>query len=447
MRLRLAAVLAVLVLGAAVALWWTTGSRARGVGDRGRARTDAATSDGAEGHGVLARTDDPAHMRVLGRVVDDDGEPLDGGRVVLSCLDADDRVAPIANGTLTLAEDGGFEGPGCAGTICAELHHPAAIAAEPWTLEIGRPAVLRATTLPRLWGVVEDQAGEPIVDARVHVLAPADAEDDPAALPVVSADTGTDADGTWSVALLERPPCDPCREAIGACADEALVVHDRIELQVRATGHAATLVELDLTTAKGRSPDDPVRVRLGPPAAPVEGTLLDPQGRAYPRAQVLARSLDRRLEQHTVGPATDDGAFAFTDLGDGDYEVRALQDGTELVPWTAVEPDRRIALVGDRRANGPDVLVEITFEGRPADDVRVDGGPFHDARTDMQGQVRADRALPGTMRLLLRRGARRAISRAIDVPDRARTEGDPERFAIELSPPAGGPATSAARDR
>ncbi len=438
MRLRLAAVIAVLVLGAAVALWWTTGPRASAVGGRRHARGDAATK-AESGHGVEARTVDPARVRVQGRVVDDDGEPLEGGRITLSCLDADDRVVPIEGGTVTLGEDGAFAGPGCAGTICAELHHPTAIAAEPWTLEVGRAAVLRATMLPRLWGVVEDAKGEPIIDARVRILPPADAGDDPAPLPVVSADTSTDADGVWSVARIERPPCDPCREAIGACADEALVVHDRVDLQVRAAGHAATLVELDLAAATGKSPDDPVRVRLGAPADPVAGTLSDPVGRAYPRARVLARSIERRLEQHTATPSTVDGTFTFAELADGAYEVRALQDGTELVPWTAVEPGTPIALVGDRRADGPDVLVEITLDGRPASDVRVDGGPFHDARTDMEGQVRAERVLPGTMRLLLRRGARRAISRSIDVPDRAGAGGDPQRFAIELSP--------AARDR
>jgi hypothetical protein len=442
-RVRLAAVIAVLVLGAAVALWWATGPRGGGSNDRGRTRAEIAAAR-ERGGGVDDRDEDPARLRVLGRVVDDDGEPLEGGSLTLSCLRDDGVVATIEGGALAIGEDGAFAGPGCAGTICAELHHPSAIAAAPWTLDVGRAAILRAPSLPRLWGVVEDVTGEPIADARVRILAPADAGDDPAALPVVAPDTSTDVDGFWSLALLERPPCDPCREAQGACKDEALVVHDRVELQVRAAGHGAALVELDLTTPKGRVPEDPVRVRLGAPADPVAGTLRDPEGRAYPRAQVLARSTERRLEQHTAIPRTEDGAFAFAELGDGGYEVRALQDGTELVTWTPVEPGDRIALVGDRRANGPDVLVEITHEGRPASDVRVDGGPFHDARTDMEGQVRAQRVLPGTTRLLLRRGARRAISRSIDVPDRAGAEGDPQRYAIELSADA---TSKAARDR
>jgi len=426
-------VAAVVVLVAIVfaMVWWSSSMREQGGPARPRTATGGGESADGSAHGVGARTNDPAHLRVLGRIVDDDGEPLEGGSITLSCL-VDDAVVPIAGGTVTIEEDGAFEAPGCAGTICAVLDHPAAIAAEPWVLEVGRAAVLRATTLPRLWGVVEDASGEPIVAASVRLVPPADAGDDPAALPVVTSSTTTDGDGFWSVALVERPPCDPCREAIGACAEPTLVVHERLEIHARAPGHAPAQVELDLSTPRGRAPEDPVRVRLGPPAAALHGTLVDPEGRPYPRAQVLARSVARPGEQHTVR-VEDEAAFRFAELGDGEYELRAIQDGTELVPWTPAAPGDLVALAGDRRANGPDVIVVVTDGGRPAAHVRVDGGPFRDASTDMQGQVRATRVLPGALRLRLRRGGRRAIVRTIDVPDTAGGPGDPRSFAIELS--------------
>jgi hypothetical protein len=430
LRARWVVGLVVLVLGALAALWWSGRDHD---GDRAGARAGAAAHDdgAADGEGIRARTNDPAHMRVLARIVDDDAEPLEGGTVTLSCL-VDDTVVPIAGGTVTIQEDGALEGPGCAGTICAELHHPAAIAAEPWVLEVGRPVVLRAAALPRLWGIVEDASGEPIVDASVQLVPPADAGDDPAVLPVVTASTSSDGDGFWSVALIERPPCDPCREAIGACAESMLVVHDRIEIHARGPGHAAAMVELDLTTARGRAPEDPVRVRLGQPAAPLSGTLGDPEGQPYPRAHVLARSVARPVEQHRV-LVEDAGAFTFNELGEGEYELRAMQDGVELVPWTPAAPGDRVALAGDRRANGPDVIVVVTDGGRPAANVRVDGGPFRDASTDMQGQVRAERVLPGPLRLRLRPGGQRSIVRTIDVPDTAGAPGDARSFAIELS--------------
>ena len=432
MRARLVAALVVLVLGAAAALWWSGRDTSRKPADAREAKMGRERS-ADESAGIRARQNDPAHLRVHGRIVDDDGEPLEGGSVMLSCL-GDEGVAPIAGGTVAIQEDGGFEAPGCAGTICAELKHPTAIAAEPWVLEVGRAAVLRATTLPRLWGTVEDATGEPIAAASVQLVPPADAGDDPAALPVVSSSTSTDEDGLWSVALLERPPCDPCREALGTCADDGLVVHDRIEIHARAPGHAAASVELDLTTAVGRAPESPVHVRLGRPAAALEGTLVDPEGRPYPRAQVLARSVARPVEQHAV--RVEDGtAFAFTELGAGEYELRAIQDGVELVPSTPAAPGDRVVLTGDRRADGPDVIVVVHSGGRPVANVRVDGGPFREATTDMQGQVRAERVIPGPLRLRLRRGGRRAIVRTIEVPDTAGAPGDPRSFTIELPTP------------
>jgi len=424
--------LALVVL--ALAVWFVSAKaeRPQGGGASGR---DGAGRRSDDGGGVQARTNDPAHVRVQGKVVDDDGEPLEGGRVVLSCL-VDDEVVPIADGTAPLDESGAFEAPGCAGTICGELHHPTAIASAPWVLEPGRENVLSATALPRIWGVVEDAHGEPIADAKVHIAPPPDAADDPAVLPVVAASTSSDADGHWSVALVQRPPCDPCREAIGACADDALVVHERIEVHARAPGHAAASVELDLAGGIGRGPERPLTMRLGIPADPLTGTLRDPEGRAYARAQVLARSQERPREQHVVKLADGD-AFELGDLGPGEYDLRAIQDGVELVPWTPARAGTHVELTGDLAANGPDVVIEVTSAGRALAGVRVDGGPFHDVRTDMQGQVRADRLLPGALSVRLRRGGRRSTTHVIEVPARAPTgpgADRPHRVAIELEP-------------
>jgi len=118
---------------------------------------------------------------------------------------------------------------------------------------------------------------------------------------------------------------------------------------------------------------------------------------------VLARSAERPSEQHR-GEATD-GRFSIDGLGDGEYRLRAIQDGVEIATAGAVAGDA-VTLAPAKPAIPTDVVVEVTHDGRPLADVLVRGGPFARQTTDADGQVRARRVIPGTY--ILRIDARRA---------------------------------------
>ena len=70
--------------------------------------------------GVSARVNDSAARRVRASIVDDDGEPLEGGHVSLRCL-FEDEVIAIPGNTWALDDAGTFEGPGCLGVVCVDL--------------------------------------------------------------------------------------------------------------------------------------------------------------------------------------------------------------------------------------------------------------------------------------------------------------------------------------
>jgi hypothetical protein len=366
---------------------------------------------------------------VRAQVLDEAGDALDEGTVALRCLGDDDEVTSLG-AAIALDDDGRFEGPGCAGTICAALHHPTLVPAAAWVLEPGKPIELRARALPRLVGTVEDRKGAPVASARVSFVAADPA--DPGKLPTIGASTSTDADGTFAIALVRKPPCDPCTEASAGCDDAALPWVERLAVVVVADRFAPARVELDADPE--RIGDDPLEIRLAPPADTLSGSLTDPEGDPYPRAQVLARSQLRPDEQHTAVP--DGGNFAFEALGEGPYDLRALQDGVELATAKGAVAGDDVELHGDRVANGPDVIVEVQARGRPLGDVAVDGGPFRGARTDMQGQVRAERAMPGDYTLLVRPKGGRATRHPITIePLGASPQAPALRIENQLPPP------------
>jgi hypothetical protein len=361
----------------------------------------------------VGRTVDSAARSVSATIVDQDGEPLEGGHVTLRCL-VDDEVTAIAGNAIALDEEGRFEAPACRGRVCAELHHPTAIAADPWVLDPGEPALLGAVDLPRLEGTVVDGRGRPVVAARVHVRAPADG--DPLALvPTVGTSTLSDADGVFSFALIRRPPCDACTEIERGCDTPTLALHERIVLAVNAEGFAPARVEVEVDpeTASAPSPE----LRLGRPADAISGSLTDPDGESYPRATVLARATDDPSDHHTA--TTRGSTFVFESLGTGPYDLRAIQDGVELATASGVWPGDDLELVGRTAASGPDVELEVVEDGLPVAGVGVDGGPFRGARTDVDGRVRARSAMPGEYVLTLRAAGRDGQRRTLTVPPRA----------------------------
>ncbi len=406
------------VLAVAAAMWVLSGPRsARTRGDGATGSHEAGTTQPgstAAGRsaavGVVPREVTIAGEGVVqGQVVDDNGAAVTEGRLVLWCLSPDGQVARIRDGVLALDEQGHFAGPACRGRVCPRLRHPYLIPASAWSLRAGTEVTLEARALPRLWGRVVDPRGQPVAAAQIVITATPD--DDPTAvLPVVSARTSTDADGEFSVARIERPPCDPCQEAGPGCPDDELPVLDRVRVVARAPGWAPGQREVELWDTTDA--DSPVEVTLAEPGAAITGSLVDANAQPLARAVVLARSELRPHEQHQT--RADDGTFAFDTLGDGPYTVRAIQDGRELTRQAEVEPGSAVEL---RLAQAQrDVVVTVVDSARaPVVDALVAGGPFAAVRTDTEGQVRAQRVVPGTyiLRITPRNGRAQAHDLAI----------------------------------
>ncbi|MCH9680187.1 MAG: carboxypeptidase-like regulatory domain-containing protein [Deltaproteobacteria bacterium] len=424
------------VLAVAAALWVTSGKRRSrpapqdpaSVARKPSARsTQPATTTRSPGGVIRREPTVEGEGAVQGRVVDQDGQPATEGQLVLWCLGSDGQVARIHDGVVTLDQEGRFSGPGCRGRVCPRLRHPFLVPASPWSMRAGTEITLEARTLPRLWGRVVDPQGNAVAGAQVVITAGAD--DDPTAvLPVVTSATSTDADGIFSVARIERPPCDPCQEAGPGCPDELLPVLDQVEVIARAAGWAPGSRTVDV--AEARDLESAAVVAVSAPGAAITGRLVDAEGQPLPRAVVLARSQLRSHEQHqTRAP---DGEFSFDTLADGPYTVRAIQDGRELTRQLDVEPgtDVELRLVERQR----DVeLVVVNAEGSPRADVQVEGGPFARQRTDAGGRVRATRAIPGTY--ILRVTPPGASVRAHDLRIPPLPKLDPADVALTLTLP------------
>lgn len=420
--LGLTALLAVVTVGW---LWWSEAGPVGKAGSGKRARRPGAAAglgDGGGPTGVGDRDiDRSGEGKVRGRIVDLDGMPVDEGRVILHCLlPRAEQSFPIDAGAVEVGPEGEFVGPGCRGLICAEFRHPSLLPREPWVFEANRDEQLvTARPLERMVGTVSDPGGQPVAGAVLMVRRGRD--DDPTALPPFTARTTvSDADGGFSFARVERPPCDPCGEASGRCEPgEALEVptYNEMVLVARAPGFRSVERPVDLTEAEWA-------ITLLPPLGPLTGTLRDPEGRAYPRARVLARSRARGYEVHHA--AVQGGEFRLGELGEGAYDLRALQDGVELTRAPEVEAGEHVELVGTRPAGGPALVVEVvrSSDGEAVAGAQVDGGPFAGARTDEDGTVRAEDVAPGRYALVIRAPGSGTQRRELEVPEAGAADGE-----------------------
>jgi len=412
-RLGLLALLAVMLL----AWWWAQAApdgKAK-AGRRGRRPVAAAgAGDGGGSLGVGIRDmDRSGEGKIRGRIVDLDGMPVTEGRVILHCLlPQAEQSFPIDGGAVEVGPEGEFVGPGCRGLVCAEFRHTSLLPREPWVFEANQTEqMVMARPLERITGTVLDPGGQPIAGAALMVRRGRD--DDPMALPPFTArNTVSDADGVFNFARVERPPCDPCGEASERCEPgETLEVptYNALVLVARAPGYRS--VERPVELGEGDW-----SITLLPPLAEVTGTLLDPDGQPYPRARVLARSRLRSYELHQA--VVEGGSFHFAELGEGGYDLRALQDGALLATATEVEAGAQLALVGDRPASGPALVVELrrSDDGAAVSGAQIDGGPFAGARTDEEGAVRAEDVAPGSYALVIRAPGAGTQRRELEVP-------------------------------
>ena len=390
----------------------------RVAGSRVRDRFALAGLSGAHRdtpEGVRASEVSSAETLVSGQVVDLDGVPLDEGTLMLSCIDADGEVVAIREGVARITETGAFRGPGCPHIVCADLQHHSMIRADAWLLRSGVPARLGARPRARLEGMVVDSGGNPVSGATVGTLIPQD-EDALTNVPFLARTVTSDEDGRFAFVLIEMPPCDPCAEALGTCSNEherQLPVADRVVLIASANGHRAG--ELAIDVAAG----GPVRLVLGEPAAAITGTLTDETGAPYARASIIARSLERRYEQHRV--MVDRGTFSIDDLGEGPHELRAIQDGTELARAHDILPGAHVQLHGRWSAHGIVVTLKILREatGGAVSGVEIDGGPFNAVRTDLDGRVVAHGVMPGEYGVMVRGSAGEPTRHVVHIPEQA----------------------------
>lgn len=404
-RARWAALAALVAL---IAAWWWAAEpagRGRSVRRGGRAVGGAAATAGGAGeggHGVGRRADvDRGGVgQVRGRVVDEEGMPVSEGRVILHCVAPGTEVSvPIEGGALELGPEGDFVGPGCRGLVCVELRHSTMLPRDPWSLEVGGPqATLVARPLGRSVGVVVDPQGQPVPGAQVAVRRGDD--DDPTALPpFTSRSTVADGDGVFSFAQIERPPCDPCGEATGRCEPgelQAVATYGSLVLVARAAGFRTTERRVEVGAEEGW------QITLLPPLEAIRGVLTDGEGRAYPRARVLARSQTRGYEIHHA--RVEGEGFRLTELGEGAYDLRAVQDGVELASSQGHVAGELVTMVGVVPALGREVTLAVVQQGtdEPVQGAVVDGGPFSGAQTDALGVVRASEVLPGSYVLGIR---------------------------------------------
>lgn len=397
--LLLGAVAALLSFAAALWMLGRVGAQRRGRGGveelRGSPREAGAVAGGVLPSGAIdpARSGGRASVseavgEVFGRVVDLDGVAVEEGRLIVRCVGE-----PLSNGTaIALGPEGEFRGPGCRGEACVELVHMSLIPRTAWVLRAEEAALLVARPLEVVEGVVVDPEGAPVVGARVWVRPPP-GEQDPRALPPFTQGSAiSDEEGKFRFSRVARPPCDPCAEARGRCSgseeQEATSFFGEIALVVRARGFRSAEVVLEVDEAKVW------RVVMTAPVAAISGRLADAEGRAYARGRIIARSRERSYEVHQA-LADETGAFVLEDLGDGAYEVRAIQDGVELARDDEVMGGAKLSLAGPDAA-GVTVNVRIMSETqRPVAGVSVDGGPFGGALTDAAGWVQATRVLPG----------------------------------------------------
>lgn len=378
------AIVGVLALGLLLLTWgWFRSTEHTDESQSARVHQSEARGERRIGRGLDARDSDNAGGRtrsVGGSLIDDDSGPLTDGRVDLWCDDG--RL-----GSRTKVDaDGNFVGPACSGRTCARLVHPVFEQPEAWELEPGVMRELAVARAPGVAGIVVSSE-EAIPNANVLLRRGQQ-----------RATARSDADGTFSLALPRDRPCDACDGGrVDGCHVGDPPTAGSANLLVWAPGFAAHEIEVALESRA------PLRVVLPPPAPAITGRIVGSDGRPIAlRTVVLAINLERDAEQHAAAVDAE-GSFAFADLAQAHYRIRAIRDGQELAALDRAAPGDLVELRVERALHGRDLRIEVRdAEDGPVPGARVDGGPFRGVQTDEFGRVEAREVLPGRYTLSVR---------------------------------------------
>jgi len=357
----------------------------------GAASVGAVRASDPRALGVGARAVDPVAVpQLAGMIEDPDGAPIAEGRVRLVCLSRGSEEV------VEVEVDGSFRGSGCA-RACAEFIHPAMIQTAAWVLTAGREEVWTVRPLSRHRGVVVSPGGEPVAAAKLHLDPSSEPAGEGALSRFTSVNTVSDADGRFSFAVAEEAPCDPCRAARGRCVEgRAAPPGEARTLELSATAPGYRSVRRQVSTGS----EEPWTIVLAP-AVTTRGRLVDEDGQSYPRARILARSTEHPSEVHRA--SLEGVEFELDGLGEGAYEVRAVQDGIELAFAEGIAAGDELDLLGGLPAAGAQLTLRLVDrEGEGVPGVLVDGGPFVAAESDARGELRATQVLPGAYVLRLR---------------------------------------------
>ncbi|PRQ07929.1 carboxypeptidase-like regulatory domain-containing protein [Enhygromyxa salina] len=386
-----------------VGVWWSADrpsvaarSDARDTNPAATARAHSrADPHATRGEGIAELPILPGAPLIGGVFVSPDEGPLTLGAIELWCADGQ----PGARAQLT--EDGSLLAPACPTTTCVRLRHPAFEQPSAWELAPDERREFEVAAAPKISGIVRSPLGDAVVDASLAVRS-----DDGR-----RAHARTDMDGEFAVALPGLRPCDACDLQRGPpTCREAAPSEDRLRAQVlvSAPAFAPTELEVELDAQS----DAVSELVLDPAAAPITGVVRGSDGELFDdRTKILATNSERPDEQHHARVV--DGQFALAGLAQARYRLRAVRDGRELGILASVSPGDEVELNVEQPARGVTLeLLVLHASGRPADGVRVDGGPFVGGGTDHEGHLAAADVAPGDYTLRLR-AAECSVVRAV----------------------------------
>ena len=354
---------------------------------------------------------------IVGHVVDREGRPVGGAKLVASRLPADVRnglppADPRETARATSDGGGAFRLADLAAgryTLVATRRGFAAARRVGLAVGAGRPLDVGAVTLApgaTLEGIVTSKSGGPVEGAEVLVM-PSDFQE--AALRRIRGDGAPDA----------------VSDAAGRFALRDLDGTARVELMVRRGGY-------NTANLPGISPAGPrpLEVALAP-ASRVAGVVLDPDRKPLAGADVTAL-IERRagggmvamIGRYVTRTTSDaEGRFAFEDVAPGKVELTFAAPGMQQKKIAATEVvegkdldglevvmERGAWIVG--RVLGPDGAPAAGADVRPAGDDGTAARVFPRIATksDAEGLYRLDNLAPGERDVeAAKEGTRRAV--------------------------------------